>query len=81
MVKARSASVRETAPAPHTSTSNRLGIHVMHIFFWVYAVVMRPHSRTLARKDLTVSILPVFVYIGAMKNNYPGINIRNAKFD
>ena len=81
MVKVGPTSVRETVPVPHTSTSNRLGIHVMHIFFWVYAAVMQPHSRTLARKDPTVGILPVFVYIGAMKNNYPGINIRNAKFD
>ena len=77
MVQARPASIEETKlPAPHTSISNRLGNHVMHIFFWVYTVVMRPQSKTQVRKDPTVGILPIVVYIGAMKNNYPGVNIR-----
>jgi hypothetical protein len=67
---------RNKLPAPHTSTSSRLGNHAMHIFFWVYTVVMRPHSKTRIRKDPTVCILPIVVYIGAMRNNYPGVNIR-----
>ena len=48
------------------------GHPTMYIFFGVCTVVMRPHSKTLIRKDLTISMLQFHVH-WIMYNNYPSI--------